>query len=558
MIMRNCLSCTFYSPTLFVSILGLPDLYGTSQGNGIGSYDFMSNHWGFPPYFYLSQLYPPILSPWSKIQAGWLDPIVIDASGTFEITASQMSDQIYKINLDEAGIEYLLIENRQAIGFDSFLPQGGLAIWHIDEDASNVEGYPGQEGIQWPLNKKHYRVALVQADGNYDLEHRNNNGDQFDLFHGEGVDYLGPSVNFVDGPYPSTDSYTNTMPARTGVLIHEISKSDISMTFSVKLMKELSTAFLGGNGASGTMFDVLPAKDIEIQKLYLNLAKEESVTVELWTRTGTHVSYENQPWLWQRAAVAVVEGNGRGKKSSMDVGGLVFNANTLYGFYLVVTLGKFRYTNGMGVGNVAVSNEDLTIYEGAGLTRPFGTVYQNRIWNGDVFYEVISEHNESSMGGRRLETTFDGGSGQDGIMFDVLPKANLRINGFDLHLSDTSETNIRIYTKDGSFSGSEDKPEDWTLVINKNIKGKGRNVATKVAFDQETVLHLASERLHSFYVVVGSGNGLRYTHGKETGSLVIKDKKLVIFEGVGVTSEFGSIFPDRIWNGAFYYEAESA
>jgi len=323
-------------------------------------------------------------------------------------------------------------------------------------------------------------------------------------------------------------------------------------------MKEVSTAFLGGNGASGTMFDVLPAKDIEIQKFYLNLAKEESVTVELWTRTGTHVSYENQPWLWQRMAVVVVEGNGRGKKSSMDVGGIKFNANTLYGFYLVVTLGKFRYTNGMGVGNVAISNEDLTIYEGAGLTRPFGTVYKNRIWNGDVFYEVISDQNESSMGGRRLETTFDGGSGQDGIMFDVLPKEDLSIKGFDLHLSDTSETNVRIYTRDTGFSGSENQPEEWTLVVDKNIKGKGSNVATKIVFDEDTVVHLASERLHAFYIVVGNGNGLRYSHGNGTGSLANENEDLVIFEGVGVTSEFGSTFPDRIWNGAFYYGTESA
>ncbi len=546
-----------YSLFELLSFSGLPDLYGTSQGNGIGSYDFMSNHWGFPPYFYLSQLYPPILSPWSKIQAGWLDPVVIDKSGAFEITASQLSDQIYKINLDEEGIEYLLIENRQPIGFDSFLPQGGLAIWHIDEDASNVEGYPGQEGIQWPLNGKHYKVALLQADGNYDLEQRKNNGDKFDLFHGEGVDFLGPSVNFVDGPYPSTDSYRNTLPARSGVLIDEISKSDISMSFSVTLMKELGSAFLGGNGASGTMFDVLPAKDIQLHKIYLNLAKEEKVTVELWTRTGTHVSYENQPWLWQRSAVDVVEGNGRGKKSSMDVGGLVFNANTLYGFYLVVTLGKFRYTNGMGVGDVAISNDDLTIYEGSGLTRPFGTVYKNRIWNGDVFYEVISGENTSWMGGRRLATTFDGGSGQDGIMFDVLPKDNLTIKGFDLHLFEISETNVRIYTKEQSFSGSENRPEEWTLVVNQNVTGKGSNVATKVAVDEETVLHLAKERLQAFYIVVGNGTRLRYTQGSGTGNSASSNENLVIFEGVGVASEFGSIFPDRIWNGALYYDAET-
>jgi hypothetical protein len=359
----------------------------------------MSNHWGFPPYFHLSQLYPPILSPWSKVQVGWLDPIVIDASGTYDIAASQLSDQIFKIHMDEEGLEYLLIENRQAIGFDSFLPQGGLAIWHIDENASDVEGFPGQTGIPWPLNRKHYRVALLQADGNYDLEQKRNNGDEFDLFHGDGVDFLTPSVNFVDGPYPSTDSYRTPVPSRTGIVLHDISRPGLSMSFSVTLLRELSTAFLAGNGASGTMFDVLPTKDIEIPALYLNLTKKGGVTVELWTKTGTHVSFEKKPWLWERTAVVPVEGNGAGKKSRMDLGsvesggggGLVLKANTRYALYLVTSRGKFRYTTGKGADTVVASNEDLTIFEGAGLKRPFGKVFPNRIWNGNIFYQVLDE-----------------------------------------------------------------------------------------------------------------------------------------------------------------------
>ena len=536
---------------------GLPDLYGTSEGNGIGSYDFMSNHWGFPPYFYISQLYPPILSPWTKMEAGWVEPIVIDKSGTFTIEASQLSNQIYRINMDDEGIEYLLIENRQAIGFDAYLPQGGLAIWHVDENAANVEGYPGQEGIQWPLNKKHYKVALLQADGNYDLEHKRNHGDRFDLFHGDAVDFLAPSINFIEGPYPSTDSYKNTMPVRTGILIHEISPSDLTMSFSVNLMNELSSTFIGGNGASGNMFDVFAAKDVNIRKMYLNVAMEESINVELWMRTGTHVDYEYKPWLWQRMAVARVEGNGRGKKSCMEIGSLTLNANTRYGFYIVAPTGKFRYTNGNGVGEISASNEDLTIYEGAGLSRPFTRVYNNRIWNGDLFYDVLSQNDNQSTGGRRLETTFDGGSGQDGIMFDVLPKHSLRIKGLDLHLADTNETSVQIYTKEGSFSGFENQRDEWALVAKLNVFGKGLNVATKAVLKGGNMIHLKKGILQAFYIVVDQGRGLRYTQGNGVGMPVSSNENLAVFEGVGVSSEFGSLFPDRVWNGALHYEVDS-
>lgn len=136
-----------------------------------------------------------------------------------------------------------------------------------------------------------------------------------------------------------------------------------------------------GNPVSGTMFDVLPTKDISIQKLYLNLTEEGPLYVELWTRTGTHVGYEMKPWKWQRNNVVPVDAKGRGKKTDMDVGSVNLKAGTRYGFYLMVLDGKFRHTNGNGVGDISTSNEDLTVYAGSSLARPFNKVCNNRIWD---------------------------------------------------------------------------------------------------------------------------------------------------------------------------------
>mmetsp|Transcript_17876 Transcript_17876/g.25892 ORF Transcript_17876/g.25892 Transcript_17876/m.25892 type:complete len:944 (+) Transcript_17876:281-3112(+) len=209
--------------------LGLPDLYdGTpSGGKGIGSWGLMSNSWGFDG----SQKYPPIMSAWSKVKLGWVEPKVITRSGQYAIQASYEQPDVYKVEAGYPDGEYLLIENRQAGGFDFKVPSGGLAIWHIDESADNNSGYPGQS--EWPLNGRHYAVSLVQADGRYDLERGRGSGDAGDLFRGGGISLLGPSEGDVlAGPFPNTDSYQGGNIQKTGNRISNISPSSETMTFS--------------------------------------------------------------------------------------------------------------------------------------------------------------------------------------------------------------------------------------------------------------------------------------------------------------------------------------
>eukprot|EP00985_Skeletonema_marinoi_P012589 scaffold6092_cov105-Skeletonema_marinoi.AAC.6 len=213
--------------------LGLPDLYDPQGGNGIGNYCLMANSWGVDG----SQRYPPILSAWSKVQLGWIDPISITEKGDYTLKQSYQFPEVYKIESGYAPNEYLLIENRQPGSFDALLQFGGLAIWHIDENVSvfGNEGYPGQLG--WPANNKHYAVALLQADSRYDLERGINYGDYGDLFRKDyffGVDFLFPSEGHPSlGPFPNTDSYAQGVLTRTNHFISGITATGPQMTFSI-------------------------------------------------------------------------------------------------------------------------------------------------------------------------------------------------------------------------------------------------------------------------------------------------------------------------------------
>jgi M6 family metalloprotease-like protein len=201
---------------------GLPDLYDTDGGgSGIGSYGLMANSWDFDG----SQWCPPHLSPWSKLQLGWISPVTISQSGEYSIGRSETNNEYFIITDGYSSDEYLMIENRQNAGFDCSMPQGGLVIWHIDDEAGlNTEGYPGG---RWPKDGKHYRVALAQADGNFQLEKGQNRGDSGDVHHAAGVDAIAPGP---DG-HPNTDGYQKGRITNTGHTISNISAAGSTMTF---------------------------------------------------------------------------------------------------------------------------------------------------------------------------------------------------------------------------------------------------------------------------------------------------------------------------------------
>ena len=171
---------------------------------------------------------------------GWVSPLEITTNGYFFIGSSANVPQVYIIRQGFADGEYLLIENRQPEGFDSQLEGGGIAVWHIDELANDERGYLGQENYPW--NGNHYKVRLLQADGNQDLERGINNGDASDLWHKDGeFTVLGPSSSsndIVSGSadayiVPNTDSNRHGNITISGVWIHNFTSSGEYMGFTV-------------------------------------------------------------------------------------------------------------------------------------------------------------------------------------------------------------------------------------------------------------------------------------------------------------------------------------
>jgi len=215
-------------------VFGLPDLYDTDYSSeGIGDWSLMAGgSWNGS--LGDSPAHP---DAWCKIQLGFASPNVLstDQSGV-SIPAAESNQAIYKLWTNGAPAnEYFLVENRQQIGYDTYLPADGLLIWHIDDNVADNdnEWWPG---CGWG---SHYAVALVQADNQWHLEDSTNHN------RGDGGDvYPGTTSNrtFTGASGPNSNSYAG---ASTNVAVTNISNSAAIMTanFAIGMPQDVEEGY---------------------------------------------------------------------------------------------------------------------------------------------------------------------------------------------------------------------------------------------------------------------------------------------------------------------------
>jgi M6 family metalloprotease-like protein len=217
---------------------GMPDLYDTDgSAEGIGNWCLMAaGSWGFDG----SQQNPTHMSAWCKSHLGWLTPNPIAPGNGLLLQNIEDHAEVALVDSGFPNGEYLLLENKKATAFDSAIPEDGLIAWHIDEtkgilgfnNVNNEEGYPGQSG--WPGNANHYRVALLQADGDYDLENDSGRGDSGDIFTDSAVDELSAVTT------PDTDAYQTGNILVNGNRLHNITNSGMDVLFDYENLNAAS------------------------------------------------------------------------------------------------------------------------------------------------------------------------------------------------------------------------------------------------------------------------------------------------------------------------------
>jgi len=154
----------------------------------------------------------------------------------------------------------------------------------------------------------------------------------------------------------------------------------------------------------------------------------------------------------------------------------------------------------------------------------------------------------------RLDTTFAGGNGHKGAMFDLTAINQIEITGFDFRVSSGTGTYylIEVYyvTSRSSYAGNENNSGAWTFL-------GWQIVETEVApnhihVDIGGLIINPGETIGIYFTATDEYTGnIAYTDGTQQYSNV----DLIFDSGVGKAFPFGATYSPRIWNGTIYYDA---
>ncbi len=232
----------------FSHVMGLPDLYATSYTSAFtpGSWSAMD----YGPYNN-SGMTPPFYGAFERYALGWMEPREITEALT--ATLHPIDDNVAGIINTPESNEFFLLENRQQVDWDAYVPGHGMLIWHIHYVPS-----------VWNSNvvnntPSHQYVDIEEADGTQ------------------------TSTSRAGDPFPGTQKVTSftaqTNPAMvtwTGIGIDlpitDIAEEDGVITFNV----------LGGKAGNVSVPEPLPASDVTYCSFTANWTLEPETSYYLY------------------------------------------------------------------------------------------------------------------------------------------------------------------------------------------------------------------------------------------------------------------------------------
>ena len=334
-----------------------------------------------------------------------------------------------------------------------------------------------------------------------------------------------------------------------------------NIPLSVKINpKKLTTTYKNGNGSFGSMFDVVAISNLMIESVDMHIRTTDLIHIRVYTKQGTHINLEKDAVAWGNPIVDMsmhVKGSGNPTPIPTDAFEAVrVYAGSTQAFYVTLNKAELRYSNGVSNNDVTASNDDLMITRGTGVGgiefSKNARLFSPRTWNGSVLYHILPSKVSS------LTTTFQGGNGSYGTIFDVVTQRDIVMLSLDIHVDSEDTVTVQVWTKHGSYDGNLGGTADWTQVVKDAVvRGAGRDHPTAIPPLAFTEVNIQEGETQAFYVTLLTPS-LRYTNMQSRGN----DGKhsnddIVVLPGLGVGGfplDKARTYSSRIFNGALHYE----
>lgn len=333
---------------------------------------------------------------------------------------------------------------------------------------------------------------------------------------------------------------------------------------------------LGMRRGYGYYFDVIVLADIEISGIGIHAADLTS-SVHVWTKTatGTYEGSEVTQNNWVLAQTLFdVSGSGIGRIVDLpefDIP-LSLRAGTRQAFRIVSNESNLfgrsvekRQMKDADDGVLSLFSGEMTFTPGDFVQIP---VNQNSyVWNGRLNYCILSNVLRSPTQSptytnlpttafctvMTLNTQYHGITSAYGNYFDVMAVRGIKIVGLRIH-SFVDIDEIRIYSRQGGYSGFEMNSNQWQLVhTQSSVQGAGFQVYTDLeAFGNPVKVAPGTKQA---FLVISSKRNLLTRSLQPNGVGYVSDQSLIIYSGpiTGHGQAFVSAMGAYAFNGSVRY-----
>lgn len=138
-----------------------------------------------------------------------------------------------------------------------------------------------------------------------------------------------------------------------------------------------------------------------------------------------------------------------------------------------------------------------------------------------------------------------------GVMFDIVGKKAVTINGFDIHTGAVTDEDISVYYRKGTHVGFDSNPAAWTLLGTTKITGTYGTIS-KIPLPVNVTM-FGGDTLAFYFTCDGY---VGYNYGTAVGNTLIEDANIKILEGRNkATPLFAGGVSPRCFNGKVRYSA---